>query len=74
MEGDPIIAESARKHGVSDEDMLHASANPIRASDLDAELTMIIGPNHAAVIFEVMIMPRTVQDILDHADALAKRF
>ncbi|WP_243729231.1 hypothetical protein [Nesterenkonia sphaerica] len=24
--------------------------------------------------FEVMIMPRTVQDILDHADELAKRF
>ena len=50
MVGDPIIA-SARKHGVSDEDMLHAYANPIRVFDLDEGFTMIIGANHAAVIF-----------------------
>lgn len=45
MEGDPIIAGSARKHGVSDEDMLHAYANPIRVFDLDEGFTMIIGAN-----------------------------
>jgi len=33
MGDDPIIAESARKHGVSDEDILHAYANPIRVSN-----------------------------------------
>ena len=30
----PIIADSARKHGVSDDDMLHAYDNPIRLFDL----------------------------------------
>jgi hypothetical protein len=32
---DLIIAESARKHGVSDEDIRHAYANPIRVFELD---------------------------------------
>jgi len=47
---DPIIAESARKHGVSDEDILHAFANPIRVFDLEEGFTMVIGANLAAII------------------------
>ena len=43
MGDDPIIAESARKHGVSDEDILQAYANPIRVFDLDEGFTMVIG-------------------------------
>jgi hypothetical protein len=39
---DPIVAESARKHCVSDEDILHAYANPIRVFDLDEGFTMVI--------------------------------
>jgi hypothetical protein len=35
---DPIIG-SARKHGVSDEDILRAYANPIRVFDLDEGFT-----------------------------------
>jgi len=38
--GEPIIAVSARKHGVTDEDMLHAYRNPIRLFELDEGLTM----------------------------------
>ncbi len=30
---DPVIVASARKHGVSDTDMLHAYRNPVRAAD-----------------------------------------
>ena len=53
---------SAREHGVSDTDMLHAYRNPIRV--------------HAArvTIPEVTLMPRSIQEILDHADELARRF
>jgi len=32
---EPIIADSARKHGVSEEDMLHAYGNPIRLFEPD---------------------------------------
>jgi len=32
--GDPIIAPSALKHGVGEEDILHAYRNPLRVWDL----------------------------------------
>ena len=43
---DPVILESARKHQISDDNMLHAYRNPIRVFDLDG-LTMLIGPDTA---------------------------
>jgi len=42
MASEPIIASTARKHGVSDQDMLHAYANPIRIYEVDAGLVMFI--------------------------------
>lgn len=50
---EPIIVASARKHGVRDDDMLHAFNNPIRAEDLDEGLTMLVGPDHAGNLLEV---------------------
>jgi len=47
---DPTIAESARKHGVSDEDILQAYANPVRVFELDEGFTMVIGSSLAAII------------------------
>ena len=38
---EPIIADSARKHGVSDEDILHAYANPMRVFELNDGFTMM---------------------------------
>lgn len=35
MRMDPVIVASARKHGIPDEDMLHAYRNPIRVFELD---------------------------------------
>jgi len=46
---DLIVAESAYRHGVSDEDIRHAYANPIRVFDLDEGFMMIIGANLAAI-------------------------
>jgi hypothetical protein len=53
---DPIIAESACKHGVTDEDILHAYANPIRVFDLDEGFTMVIGANLAAIIYAIGVV------------------
>jgi hypothetical protein len=39
---DPVILASARKHGIDDEDMLHAYRHPLRVFMVD-DLTMIIG-------------------------------
>ena len=34
----PLILDNARKHGISDEDMLHAFRNPIDAFRFDDDL------------------------------------
>jgi hypothetical protein len=49
---DPVILASARKHGISDDDMLHAYRNPIRVSAFD-ELTMLIGAGQNGQELEV---------------------
>lgn len=51
-----VIAPSARKHGVSDEDMIHAYRNPIRLFQLDDGFTMLVGPDHAARPIEVGVI------------------
>ena len=43
---DPVIVASARKHGITDDDMLHAYRHPIRVFDLD-DLDMLIGADHS---------------------------
>ena len=64
---DPIVAESARKHGVSDEDILHAYANPVRVFDLDEGFTMIIGANHAAIVYEIGVVDGVTRSVIVHA-------
>jgi hypothetical protein len=49
----PVIAPSAHKHGVSDEDMLHAWRNPVMVTYHDDGFTMIIGPDRAGNPLEV---------------------
>ena len=70
----PIIAQSARKHGVSDEDMLHAYANPIRVFDLDDGLTMVIGANQAAIVFEVGVVDGNIAPVIVHAMKARDKF
>ena len=84
-----MVLASARKHGVTDADMLHAYRHPIRVFDLDG-LTMLVGADDSGRMLEVGValsrhartrevpevipMPRSIQEILDHADELAERF
>ncbi len=49
----PIVAPSARKHGIGEDDIVHASRNPIRVWDLGGGLTMMLGATAAATILEV---------------------
>ncbi len=63
---DPVILASARKHQVSDDDMLHAYRNPIRVFDLD-ELVMLIGPDTAARLIEVGVSEAEGIDFIVHA-------
>lgn len=47
------MAQSARKHGVADEDMLHALRNPVHVFELDDGLTLVTGPDRAGSLTEV---------------------
>ncbi|MHB1535546.1 MAG: hypothetical protein ACYC1D_13240 [Acidimicrobiales bacterium] len=49
---DPVILASARKHGVADDDMLHAYRNPIRIFEING-LTMLIGGDPAGRLLEI---------------------
>lgn len=74
MGSKPIIAESARKHGVSDEDMLQVYANPFRVFDVDEGFTMLIGANSAAIIFEVGVVDGAETPVIVHAMRAREKF
>jgi hypothetical protein len=71
---DPIIADSARKHGVSDADILHAYANPIRVFELDDGFIMIIGANLAAIIYEIGVVDGLQAPVIVHAMRAREKF
>jgi hypothetical protein len=77
-----VIAPSARKRRIADADILHAWANAVDAFDLADGLTMLVGPTGlggcsrsvSSFTKPEMTMPKSLQEILDHADGLARRF
>lgn len=69
-----IIAESAHKHGVRDDDIRHAYAHPIRIFDLDEGFTMIIGANSAAVIYEMGVVDGVLAPVVVHAMKARDKF
>ena len=71
---EPIIAPSAYKHGVSMEDMLHAYRNPLRIFELEEGLTMMIGANSTAIIFEVGVIEGEPAPVIVHAMRARKKF
>jgi hypothetical protein len=73
MDVDPVILASARKHGIDDEDMLHAYRNPIRVFDLD-DLTMLIGPDAAARLLEIGVAEAEGVEFIVHAMAARPKF
>ena len=70
---DPVILASARKHGVADDDMLHAYRNPIRVFEFD-ELTMLIGPDTAARLLEIGTAAAEGIEFIVHAMPARQKF
>ncbi|AYY13119.1 hypothetical protein EF847_10845 [Actinobacteria bacterium YIM 96077] len=65
MAGDePIILDSARKHGVEDDDTLHALRHHVRALAMDENMTMVIGPARDAQLLEVGFVESAQGDML----------
>ena len=73
MRVDPVILASARKHGISDIDMLHAYRNPIRVFELD-DLTMLIGPDPSTRLLEIGVTEAEGIEFIVHAMAARPKF
>lgn len=54
--------------------MLHAYAHPIRVFQLEDELTMIIGSNQAATVFEVGVVDGVEAPVIVHAMRAREKF
>lgn len=70
----PVIAPSARKHGISGEDILHASRNPVRAEELDEGLTMLTGPARDGTLLEIGVADGDDGPVIVHADRARRKF
>ncbi|MDN5798183.1 MAG: hypothetical protein L0H79_20890 [Intrasporangium sp.] len=71
---DPIIAQSALKHGLDEVEILHAYRNPIRVWDLGDGFTMMIGANAAAIILEVGYIHGETAVVIVHAMRAREKF
>jgi hypothetical protein len=70
---DPVILASARKHGIKDNDMLHAYRNPIRVFQQD-DLIMLIGADETGRLLEVGVVTGEGVEFIVHAMAARPRF
>ncbi|MFO7590823.1 MAG: hypothetical protein R6X23_07985 [Acidimicrobiia bacterium] len=70
---DPVILASARRHGIRDDNMLHAYRNPIRVFEVD-DLTMLIGPDGSASLLEIGVARGEGIDFIVHAMAARPTF
>lgn len=64
---------TARKHGVNDDDMLHAYRNPIRVFGLD-DLIMLIGADQAGNLLELGVATGESVEFIVHAMPARPRF
>ena len=70
----PIIAPSALKHGLTEDEILHAYRNPVRIWDLGDGFMMIVGPNQAAIFLEVGYVEGEQAHVIVHAMRAREKF
>lgn len=63
----PFIADSAHRHDVDDETILHAFNHPIRVEDLHEGMTMFIGTDHAGNLHEIGVVSSPEGPVIVHA-------
>lgn len=64
---EPVILPSAHKHGVKDDDILHAWARAIASFNQGDGMVMYIGPNQAGTLIEVGVIDWYGTDAIAHA-------
>jgi hypothetical protein len=69
------IGAPARKHGISDGDMLHAARTATRKVEMDEDLTMLIGPSRDGSPLEIGVLDLGGEDpVIIHAMRLRPKF
>lgn len=71
---DPIIAQSAQKHGLAAADIQHAYRNPIRVWDLGEGFTMVVGPAPSGALLEVGFVQAKEAVVIIHAMSAREKF
>lgn len=67
------ISRSAHRHGIATEDIVHAWENAIRLVEYDYrgnERLLVIGPNRAGDMLELVAVPADAPARIIHADRL----
>jgi hypothetical protein len=69
------IADSARKHGVADDDMHHAVAQSMRVvRQGSVDRVLIIGPDRVGALLELVVLDPDTEPVIIHAMALRAKF
>jgi hypothetical protein len=71
------IADSARKHGISDGSILHAWENAIKLAEFEyhgEERLFVIGPDSSGNLLELVAVPGLEPTRIIHADRLRPKF
>ena len=61
---EPTITDSARKHGIPDDDVLHAFRQWLRSFDLEDGVTMLVGPDRAGRLIEIAFVVSAQDDVV----------
>lgn len=62
-----LVAASARKHGINDDQIRHALTHPVRAEHLDDGFTMIVGADPAGNLIELGVVDGSDGPVIVHA-------
>jgi len=70
------VHPSARRHGVADEDIIHAIEHPIATEDAgeDPDRWLLIGPDRAANLLEVVVAVINHEQIVIHAMPMRNKY
>ena len=63
----PLIAPSARKHGITDDAMTHAFNHPILVDELEDGFTMFVGGDQSGNLLEIGVIDSHDGPIIIHA-------
>lgn len=71
---EPLIIDSARKHGITDDDMLDAFNHSMRYRDLDDGFVLMIGTPRSAQLLEIGYVERTDGPVIVHAMPAPRKY